>query len=514
MAGIHRLGVAAKADVAAVLVRHDVGEEEGVVERGVEGVLLGRCAPGGVDAVQHGVPACGGLIGHVAEGPAGILGRQVVDRILGADERQGDLHGDRAPSGVGGVGVEAHVGAAAGAGAGTRVGIDACTRPGAVAGEGLLERSDEVDRVVVARPAELPARDLTLHLVVAHHVDLVGRDGVHAPADLEQEVGLGALGEGDLGDAGPSRHGEAYVDGARTGGELHLVAAGRRLLVLMREGLTGRFGSVAYGTDGGKDGHVLVRLAPGPAEVGQAEALDARVADVVAPAGLDGVRGRVGAPLDHAEGEVGTGELAHGARGHGARTGPIERVDEGGGVADRRGRLVGGRGEAGGLGAGAGGGCRPAEGAGHEKHRCGGGPPGPVDARSFWAGRSHDSAEPIRLVGTRLAPHGSGLQELGPGAQCSGPAPLRTLCTTAPAMTEPPATRMLGETVAGHQSLGRLVPTRGRRRRRARGENVACRCRGRRAMTAAVRVTRGSGAEWGQSGTERARSPTDHGAAA
>ena len=99
--GVHFLRVTAVAVVVAVVVRDDVGEEEGVVERGVEGVLLGRRAPGGVDAAQDLVPAGRGLVGHVGERPARILGREVGRGVGRADERQGDLHGDCAGGGWG-----------------------------------------------------------------------------------------------------------------------------------------------------------------------------------------------------------------------------------------------------------------------------------------------------------------------------------------------------------------------------------------------------------------------------
>jgi hypothetical protein len=151
-------------------------------------------------------------------------------------------------------------------------------------GEGMLELGHEVHRVVVARPAELAAGDLSFHLVVADDADLVVRNRVDAPAHLEEEVGLGALREGDLGDAGPGGDGEAHIDGARSRIQLDPIAARCGLLLVVREGLTRRLGGGTHGTDGGEDGHVLVGRAPGAAQVGEAEASDAGVADVVTAA--------------------------------------------------------------------------------------------------------------------------------------------------------------------------------------------------------------------------------------
>ncbi len=134
VAGVHLLGVAAVAVVVAVVVRDDIGEEEGVVERGVEGVFLGRRASGGVDAAEDLVPAGRGLVGHVGQRPAGILGLEVGRGVGRADEGQRDLHGDRAGGGIGGVRVEADVGAATRARAvAASPASTARRRPGAVA---------------------------------------------------------------------------------------------------------------------------------------------------------------------------------------------------------------------------------------------------------------------------------------------------------------------------------------------------------------------------------------------
>ena len=94
------------------------------------------------------------------------------------------------------------------------------------------------------------------------------------PPTLKSRLDCGVPGEGDPGDAGPCRHGEAHVDRARTRSELHLVATRGRRLVLVREGLAGRLGGRAHGTQRGQNRHVLVRRAAGAAEVGEAEARD------------------------------------------------------------------------------------------------------------------------------------------------------------------------------------------------------------------------------------------------
>ena len=100
------------------------------------------------------------------------------------------------------------------------------------------------------------------------------------------------------------------------------------MLVLVREGGDRRAGG-GDGALGGQYRDVLVRRAPRSAEVGQAEAVDLRVGVGVAPAGLHCVRAGVRAPLHHAEGDVGSGELAHGARADGSRPRSVERMDAG-----------------------------------------------------------------------------------------------------------------------------------------------------------------------------------------
>ena len=71
------------------------------------------------------------------------------------------------------------------------------------------------------------------------------------------------------------------------------------------------------------------------------------------------------------------------------------------------------------------------------------------------------------------------------------------------------ATSTAGERVAGHQSPGRRVPTRGRRRRWRRGENLVCRCGAVAAVTLAARGGRAEGVERGESGTHRGRGAGD-----
>ena len=71
----------------------------------------------------------------------------------------------------------------------------------------------------------------------------------------------------------------------------------------------------------------MIGRAPCAAQMGQAEAVGLAVGVVVAAAGLDGVGSGVGAPLQHAERGVRTGELTHRARAHGPGAGAVECPD-------------------------------------------------------------------------------------------------------------------------------------------------------------------------------------------
>ena len=118
------------------------------------------------------------------------------------------------------------------------------------------------------------------------------------------------------------------------GPERDLVATGAGLLLAVGEGVQRGLRGGGEGTDGGEDRHVLVRGAAGAAEMGEAEAVQMVVGVGVAAARLHGVGTGVRAPLDGAEGEVGAGELAHGARADRTGAGAVEGMDEGGRVGD------------------------------------------------------------------------------------------------------------------------------------------------------------------------------------
>ena len=104
----------------------------------------------------------------------------------------------------------------------------------------------------------------------------------------------------------------------------------------------------AYRAHRGQDGDVTVAGAAGAAQVGEAEPAEGGVAVGVAAARGGPSRRGVGAPLDHPERQVGSGELADRARIHrpGART--VERVDQPGRVGDHAGGGRRGRGDRGG----------------------------------------------------------------------------------------------------------------------------------------------------------------------
>ena len=105
--------------VLAVVVGHDVGEEERVVERGVEGVLLGRRAAGGVDAAQQDVPlAVAWAATWVSDQPGSSAARLARRRAVLTKEMATFIED---VGRVGRVGVEGDVGAADGAGAGAGV---------------------------------------------------------------------------------------------------------------------------------------------------------------------------------------------------------------------------------------------------------------------------------------------------------------------------------------------------------------------------------------------------------
>ena len=255
--------------------------------------------------------------------PARILRLEILEGVLCADEGDADLHQHLAIL----CRVERHVGAAAGAGTvgGTRQRARVAPRPGRR--ERPVEEGDEMEGVGGAGPAELPTRHLALDLLVAQHLHACSGHGVAAVRHLEQDVGFGPGWEGEARDSRARCHREGHGDGSLLS-ELDPVLPRRCVLVMVREARDRR-GGRGDGAYGRQYRDVLIRRAPRSAQVGQAEAVDLGVVVRVATPGLHRVRAGVRAPLDHAEGDVRPGELAHGARAD--RSGPsaVERTDEG-----------------------------------------------------------------------------------------------------------------------------------------------------------------------------------------
>ena len=125
-------------------------------------------------------------------------------------------------------------------------------------------------------------------------------------------------GEGEAGHAGPGRRRQLGVDRAPVHRvEAHrvvarpgaLVRVGEARLEIPVEGGAGR-GRRGFERLGRRqEGEVAVERAAGAAQVGEAEALEVIVAVVVAGGAVLVGRGRVGAPLDHPEGDGGAGKL-------------------------------------------------------------------------------------------------------------------------------------------------------------------------------------------------------------
>ena len=294
-----------------------------MVQRRVEGVLLRRSATLDGDAPEEGVPAIVRLRADLLYRPARVLRPEVLHGVLCADEGDADLHEHLPLFGR----VEGHERTTRDAGAVAFPGEDTRIPPCPRRRERPVEERDEVHRVVGAGPAELPARHLALDLVAADDVHACRSDGVDAARHLEQHVGFGSRWEGEARDPGPCGDGQRHGD-RRLLTEHDLIATGRGVLFLVREGgdCRRRRGDGALG---GQYRDVLVRRASRPTQVGQTEAAYVGVVVGVAPARLHCVRAGVRAPLDHAEGNVRSGELADSARGHGSGPRAVERMDEG-----------------------------------------------------------------------------------------------------------------------------------------------------------------------------------------
>ncbi len=173
------------------------------------------------------------------------------------------------------------------------------------------------------RAAEVARRHRSADLVVADDPGADAIDRIFAAGQFEQQVCLCGCREVEAADARAGDAGEAHRDAIAQG---RGIVPSLCVLARMREG-HGRGARVgADGADGGKDRHVAIGAAAGPAEVGQAEAAQAAVAVLISAAVRPFLRG-IGAPLEHPERHVR-------ARKHVDRTG---RADE---WIDQRGRIV------------------------------------------------------------------------------------------------------------------------------------------------------------------------------
>src|SRR5581483_10613155 len=189
------------------------------------------------------------------EVPAGDLPLDVERRVALRDVRDAGLDGDGGRAG----GVEAQ-GDAAG--------------PGAVAGDRVVEAQVEVDRVVVAPAAEVAAADPAGDLPVA---DEVGVRPVHrggAAVQFEQQMRVGAAGEGEAADAGASRGGQL---GGGAGVVRDGVVAGHGVFRVVAEADGRAAGVVAHVPGVREDRQVSGGGAAGAGEMSEAEARDVAV---------------------------------------------------------------------------------------------------------------------------------------------------------------------------------------------------------------------------------------------
>lgn len=143
-------------------------------------------------------------------------------------------------------------------------------------------------------------------------------------------------GEGKARHPGARRRGQGGADrGATHRVEANRVEAGPRPLVAVGEARLEAPGEARLATrrrrgverlGGRQEGEVAVQRAAGAIQMGEAEAGDVAVAIVVAAGVAIGGSG-VGAPLDHAEGDGGAGEVVAAAEGAGTRLGAGEGID-------------------------------------------------------------------------------------------------------------------------------------------------------------------------------------------
>ena len=218
--------------------------------------------------------------------------------------------------------------------------------PGPVGVEAAVEDGGDVDAVARPLAAEEAAGggavDLATGRVDADRGEVVG---LGAAAGVDQDAGVRVAGEGEARHAGAGGRGQLGLDRAAADRvEADRVVARPAALVGVREaGLELAVERGAFGRGRGVDrlggrheGEVAVERAAGTGEVGEAEALDVGVAVVVAGAAVAIGRGRVGAPLDHAEGRRRAGEVVAAAEGVVTGPGAGEDVDVVGQAGGRR----------------------------------------------------------------------------------------------------------------------------------------------------------------------------------
>ena len=304
--------------VVAVAVAEDVGREEHVVEAGVEDGVLGGRAAVDLDGVEvFGPFALGEGVDCFEVEDGGDFGGEVGTGVVGRDEGETDPHGDFAlvaevEPGSGVVGVLF-----------AGCGVDGVVFPHRGAGEELRELRGEVEGVGGGRTAEASSAGFAFDGVVAGDADdvsvvgagsvlriFIDDGGVGAASGVDEETGGRSLGKAEAGDAGAVGDSKLDLDAISKGDS---VVAGMGGFVCVVEGLGVEF-AVLVRADGevagpGKDGEVSIERAARAADVGEGEAVDALFAVIV-----PGVGAGVGAPLDHAEGEGGSGERVAAAR--------------------------------------------------------------------------------------------------------------------------------------------------------------------------------------------------------
>ncbi len=296
----HRVDLLVEAPVLPVAVAEQVRVQQRVVERGVEDLLLVGRATGDSDLAEYVVPRVVRGGPGCAEVPVRVLRPTVGCGSRDRDIRKADLGLHRAVAG--------------------RVERDRITPvERAATGERPVEDHVEVRGVGRRRRTEEARIHGAAHLGAAHLVEV--QIGGLVSVQFEQEIGLRGRRECEARHAGACGRGQLGADPVV---EVDRVRAGTCRFVAVREA-DGRVSVDA--ASGGQDGDVAHRAAAGPGDVVETEPGDNVVRICVIAAGRTG--GRVGAPRDHAERGIGSGEGV-------APVGSAQqRIDQGGGVGHR-----------------------------------------------------------------------------------------------------------------------------------------------------------------------------------